>query len=157
MQPDTYTRQQVCERLQISLATLERLIRRGELPVVKVGRRVLIRRRTLEAFLRQREAVVPPSNGAGAEPPRAAGPDATRGPGVGAPEPDNQVLEARIRAMHADGLTKRQIANQLNKEGVPAGTVSGRWDVDTVLAWLATNAVYDPAAWQSPGAGQEGS
>ena len=55
MKPDTYTRQQVCERLQISLPTLERLIRRGELPVVKVGRRVLIRRQTLEAFLRQRE------------------------------------------------------------------------------------------------------
>jgi excisionase family DNA binding protein len=56
MKPDAYTRQQVCERLQISLPTLERLIRRGELPVVKIGRRVLIRRRTLEAFLRQREA-----------------------------------------------------------------------------------------------------
>jgi excisionase family DNA binding protein len=55
MKPDTYTRQQVCERLQISLPTLERLIRRGELPIVKIGRRVLIRRRTLEAFLRQRE------------------------------------------------------------------------------------------------------
>ena len=55
MKPYTYTRQQVCERLQISLPTLERLIRRGELPVVKVGRRVLIRRQTLEAFLRQRE------------------------------------------------------------------------------------------------------
>jgi excisionase family DNA binding protein len=56
MKPDAYTRRQVCERLQISLPTLERLIRRGELPVIKVGRRVLIRRRTLEAFLRQREA-----------------------------------------------------------------------------------------------------
>ena len=56
MKPDVYTREQVRQRLQISLATLERLIRRGELPVVKVGRRVLIRRRTLEAFLRQREA-----------------------------------------------------------------------------------------------------
>jgi excisionase family DNA binding protein len=56
MKPDAYTRQQVCERLQISLPTLERLIRRGELPVVKIGRRVLIRRRTLEAFLRQHEA-----------------------------------------------------------------------------------------------------
>jgi excisionase family DNA binding protein len=55
MKPDTYTRQQVCERLQISLPTFERLIRRGELPIIKVGRRVLIRRRTLEAFLRQRE------------------------------------------------------------------------------------------------------
>jgi excisionase family DNA binding protein len=55
MKPDTYSRQQVCERLQISLPTLERLIRRGELPIVKIGRRVLIRRRTLEAFLRQRE------------------------------------------------------------------------------------------------------
>jgi excisionase family DNA binding protein len=68
MKPDAYTRQQVCERLQISLATLERLIRRGELPVVRVGRRVLIRRRSLEAFLRQREAVAPRSNGTGEEP-----------------------------------------------------------------------------------------
>jgi excisionase family DNA binding protein len=55
MNPDAYTRQQVCECLQISLPTFERLIRRGELPIIKVGRRVLIRRRTLEAFLRQRE------------------------------------------------------------------------------------------------------
>jgi excisionase family DNA binding protein len=144
MKPDAYTRQQVCERLQISLATLERLIRRGELPVVKVGRRVLIRRRTLEAFLRQREAVAPPSNGASEEPPRVAGPEATRNPGVGAPEPSNQALEAHIRAMHAAGLTKRQIANRLNKEGVPAGTVTGRWDEDTVLAWLVPNAVWEP-------------
>jgi excisionase family DNA binding protein len=58
MKPDAYTRHQVCERLQISLPTLERLIRRGELPVVKIGRRVLIRRQTLEAFLRSREVRV---------------------------------------------------------------------------------------------------
>jgi excisionase family DNA binding protein len=58
MQPDVYTRQQVCQRLQISLPTLERLIRRGELPIVKVGRRVLIRRQALDDFLRTREARV---------------------------------------------------------------------------------------------------
>jgi DNA-binding MarR family transcriptional regulator len=55
-------------------------------------------------------------------------------------EEHNRALEARIRAMHASGLTKRQMANRLNKEGEPAGTPNGRWDVDTVLAWLETNA-----------------
>jgi DNA-binding MarR family transcriptional regulator len=57
-------------------------------------------------------------------------------------EKRNQALEARIRAMHASGLTKRQIANWLNQAGEPAGTVNGRWDVDTVLAWLETNAWF---------------
>ena len=55
MEPDVYTCQQVCERLQISLPTLERLIRRSKLPIVKVGRRVLIRRQAFEELLRQRE------------------------------------------------------------------------------------------------------
>jgi hypothetical protein len=59
----------------------------------------------------------------------------------------NQALGSRIRAMDADGLTKRQIANRLNKEAVPAGMPSGRWDEDTVLAWLQTNGVYEPPAW----------
>jgi transcriptional regulator with XRE-family HTH domain len=51
-------------------------------------------------------------------------------------EESNRVLEVQIRATDASGLTKRQIANRLNKAGVPVGTETGRWDVDTVLAWL---------------------
>ena len=155
MKPETYTRHQVCERLQISLATLERLIRRGELPVVKVSRRVLIRRRTLETFLRQREAAAPQSNGAGEAAPRVARPEAARGPGIGAPEPSRQALKARIWAMDEAGLTKRQIANRLNKEGVPVGTVSGRWDVDTVLVWLTPTGPDNPLAGVARSAGKE--
>jgi hypothetical protein len=68
-------------------------------------------------------------------------------------EEDNRVLEARIRAMDASGLTKRQIAHRLNKEGVPAGTPSGRWDVDTVLAWLVTNHVISDMTVMAPRGG----
>jgi hypothetical protein len=42
--------------------------------------------------------------------------------------------------MDASGLTLRRIATRLNKAGEPAGTETGRWDVDTVQAWLVTNA-----------------
>jgi Arc/MetJ-type ribon-helix-helix transcriptional regulator len=59
-------------------------------------------------------------------------------------EEHQRALEAQIRAWDADGFTMRQIANRLNKAGEPAGTENGRWDVDTVLAWLVTNAVYEP-------------
>ena len=55
-------------------------------------------------------------------------------------EVHNRALEAQIRAMDAAGLTLRQIANRLNKAGEPAGTETGRWDVDTVFVWLVPNA-----------------
>ena len=60
----------------------------------------------------------------------------------------NRALEAQIRAMDAAGLTKRQIANRLNKAGVPAGTESGRWDVDIAgrryPSAVSARPLYDP-------------
>jgi excisionase family DNA binding protein len=41
--------------LGIGVRTLERLIDRGEIPIVQVGRRVVIRKEALDAFLLARE------------------------------------------------------------------------------------------------------
>jgi excisionase family DNA binding protein len=48
-------KQEVCERLRCSLPTLDRMIRRGELPVVRVGRRVLLRESTVNEWIRSHE------------------------------------------------------------------------------------------------------
>jgi excisionase family DNA binding protein len=50
-----YTRKQACERLNCSLSTLERLIRRGEIPVVRMGRKILIRESALERWIEAHE------------------------------------------------------------------------------------------------------
>ena len=50
-----YTRKQSCERLNCSLSMLERLIRRGEIPVVRMGRKILIRESALERWIEAQE------------------------------------------------------------------------------------------------------
>jgi excisionase family DNA binding protein len=50
-----YTRKQSCKRLNCSLSTLERLIRRGEIPVVRMGRKILIRESALERWIEAHE------------------------------------------------------------------------------------------------------
>jgi excisionase family DNA binding protein len=50
-----YTRKRSCERLNCSLSTLERLIRRGEIPVVRMGRKILIRESALERWIEAQE------------------------------------------------------------------------------------------------------
>ena len=50
-----YTRKQSCERLNCSLSTVERLIRRGEIPVVRMGRKILIRESALERWIEAQE------------------------------------------------------------------------------------------------------
>jgi excisionase family DNA binding protein len=42
----------------ISGSTLRRLIRAGDLPAVRIGRRVMVHRDALEAFVRSRQAPV---------------------------------------------------------------------------------------------------
>lgn len=42
---------EVAERLRVSTMTIYRLIRRGELPAVRVGRNYRVRTRDLDAFL----------------------------------------------------------------------------------------------------------
>jgi excisionase family DNA binding protein len=48
-------KQEVCARLRCSLPTLDRMIRRGDLPVVRVGRRVLLRESTVNKWIRNHE------------------------------------------------------------------------------------------------------
>jgi len=55
MAEDVMTRAQAADYLQISLATLERWIGKGLIPVVKLGRRVLIRKAALDQVLREHE------------------------------------------------------------------------------------------------------
>jgi excisionase family DNA binding protein len=123
--PKLLTLPEVQAHLRVSRATVRHLISRGQLAIVKVGRRTLVARQALEAFVWQQGRVAV-----------AAAPQPAT---TGTHETHSRALEARIRAMHARGLTHRQIANRLNKAGERAGTPSGRWDVDTVQAWLETN------------------
>jgi Arc/MetJ-type ribon-helix-helix transcriptional regulator len=55
-------------------------------------------------------------------------------------EERHSAMQAKIREMADTGLTNRQIANRLNKQGVPTGVVGVRWDEDRVLAYTITNA-----------------
>ena len=50
-----YSRKQACERLNCSLSTLERLIRRGDLPIVRMGKKILIRESALERWIEAHE------------------------------------------------------------------------------------------------------
>jgi excisionase family DNA binding protein len=49
------TREELRGLLKCSLSTVERLLRQGAFPVVKVGRKVLVRRSAVEAWLATRE------------------------------------------------------------------------------------------------------
>ena len=49
------TRDEVCERLRCSMPTLDRMIARGDLPVVRIGRRVLLRESTVNNWIRSHE------------------------------------------------------------------------------------------------------
>ena len=50
-----YSRKQACERLNCSLSTLERLFKLGEIPVVRMGRKILIRESALERWIEAHE------------------------------------------------------------------------------------------------------
>ena len=45
----------VAKELGLGVSTVRTLIRRGDLPTVRIGRRVLIRAQVLERFVRARE------------------------------------------------------------------------------------------------------
>ena len=50
-----YSRKEAIQRLNCSLSTLERLIRQGELPIVRMGRKILIRESALERWIEAHE------------------------------------------------------------------------------------------------------
>jgi excisionase family DNA binding protein len=68
MADEVMTKQEAADYLKISLPTLERRIRAGVIPVVKFGRRVLLRKAALDQVLRDHERTHAPeahrSNGA---------------------------------------------------------------------------------------------
>jgi excisionase family DNA binding protein len=53
--PEVYTLQEVAERLRVSLQTVRRLVRTGELKTIKVGRQYRVTHAQLEAFMGQRQ------------------------------------------------------------------------------------------------------
>ena len=54
-----YSRQEAAELLSLSLRSVVVLIDRGELPVRRIGRRVLVPRASLEAFARRDHKMQP--------------------------------------------------------------------------------------------------
>ena len=65
------TRQQAADRLQISLKTLDALIRRGQLPASRIGPKIVrIDERDLEAFVAGRLVAPAPEKQKAAPPPR---------------------------------------------------------------------------------------
>ena len=50
-QDQLLTLQQVADRLQVSLSTIRRMVDRGDLPFVKVGRNIRVRPEDLEAYI----------------------------------------------------------------------------------------------------------
>jgi excisionase family DNA binding protein len=49
------TRQDLCGLLRCRLPTAKRLLERGELPVIRVGKRVLVRKEAVEVWLQAHE------------------------------------------------------------------------------------------------------
>ena len=45
------TTKEICGLLRCSVPTVKRLLKRGELPIVRVGRRVLVRREAVDAWI----------------------------------------------------------------------------------------------------------
>jgi excisionase family DNA binding protein len=65
--PTLLTIKEICGLLRCSVPTVKRLLKRGELPVVRVGRRVLVRQEAVDAWIRAHETPATVS-----APPRAA-------------------------------------------------------------------------------------
>jgi excisionase family DNA binding protein len=55
--PKLLTLPEVQAQLRVSRATVRRLISRGQLPIVKIGRRTLVTPQAVRAFIRQREVL----------------------------------------------------------------------------------------------------
>ncbi len=68
------TRHDLCGLLRCSLPTVKRLLKRGELPVIRVGKRVLVRQEAVERWLQAHETPATGRADAG-EPETRATPD----------------------------------------------------------------------------------
>jgi excisionase family DNA binding protein len=86
--PKLLTTKEICGLLRCSLPTVKRLLKRGELPVVRVGRRVLVREEAVDAWILAHET--PATGGAPSKTSETPAPDrlarALRGPAVPVPD-----------------------------------------------------------------------
>jgi excisionase family DNA binding protein len=57
--PKLWTVPEVMKALRVSRATIYRLMARHELPIVKVGRRTLVMRQALDAFIQRQQQECP--------------------------------------------------------------------------------------------------
>ena len=57
MDPAGLNKKAAAAYLGVGLRTIDRLIQHGDIPVVRLGRRVIVRRETLDTFLRFREQI----------------------------------------------------------------------------------------------------
>lgn len=60
-QPEMYTRQEVAEKLKVSLSTVAAIIKNGEMYFVRVGRGVRIPEQSYNDYVAGRPAYVPPT------------------------------------------------------------------------------------------------
>jgi excisionase family DNA binding protein len=87
------TRQDLGGLLRCSLPTVKRLLKRGELPVIRVGKRVLVRQEAVEHWLQAHETPAQGRAHAG-EPETRATPDRLAQALAGPQSPQAQLLMA---------------------------------------------------------------
>jgi excisionase family DNA binding protein len=121
---------EVAERMGVSHYTILDWLRLGGLKGQKYGRSWRVREADLEAFI--------------ANPPdmrqlRAASqaPTVPAPPADPTPQQREAALVARVRALHAEGLSSQAIANRFNTDGVPTLSGRGQWQKGTVANLLA--------------------
>ena len=114
--------EEVAERLGMSKWTITDWLKAGRLKGSKIGKFWRVQERDLQAFIDH----PPPLQRASAAPPADVSPLARKA-----------TLLARIRALQAEGRSQQEIANQLNREGVPTISGKGQWQKGTIANLLA--------------------
>jgi excisionase family DNA binding protein len=69
------TTKEIGARLRCSVPTVKRLLKRGELPIVRVGRRVLVRQEAVDAWIAAHETPATAAQEIPAQAPQQAPPD----------------------------------------------------------------------------------
>jgi excisionase family DNA binding protein len=106
------SRKEACYELCCSIGTLEKVIKQGDLDILRIGRRVLVKRASLERLMKKRAistrppASPPPAGGsgpAGAAPPNGSG-------GSDAHRTKKAPARARLERRPAGAKTERSVA-----------------------------------------------
>jgi excisionase family DNA binding protein len=132
---DVYTPKEVAQALKLAEKSVLQYLREGRLPGFRVGKHWRVRRADLAALVQPtpRPVLVAPvaqevEADADAEP--EAHPHLT--PDLIDPQQRRAALVGRLQALRAKGLTLREIAMQMNVEGVPTISGKGQWQAGTV-------------------------